>query len=266
MSGRVYYASKHRVIKEPLSTVRIDTAQNVAIDYEIASVGDRVTAALLDGAIIFAAYMVAFALVGLVELQNPGTDWAIFVFLVPLLLYHLLSETFLNGQSIGKRIMKVRVVRLDGTPAGFGAYLMRWLLRIVEITICYGSIALVTIVINGRGQRLGDMAAGTCVVKVKKRTRLSDTIYANVADDAEPTFPEVARLDDADVAVARDVLAAVRDARRSPAIKRLAENAAAGISTKMGVTVDGSAVRFLRTVVDDYNRVSRRTSWDPDAR
>lgn len=240
-----------------MSTVRIDTAQNVAIDYEIASVGDRVVSSIIDGVIIFAAYMVAFALVGLVEFENPGTDWAIYVFVVPLLLYHLLCETLLNGQSIGKRIMKVRVVRLDGSPAGFGAYFLRWLLRIVEITICYGSIALVTIVINGRGQRLGDMAAGTCVVKVKKRTRLSDTIYASVADDDEPTYPQVSRLEDADVAVARDVLAAVRDARRSTAINRLADNAATALAHKMGVRVEGPSIRFLRTVVDDYNRASR---------
>ncbi len=102
---------------------------------------------------------------------------AYFVILfLPLFFYHLLCETYLNGQSFGKKIMKMRVVKLDGTQAGIGSYFLRWILAPIDIYFTYGSVGLVTMIVNGKGQRLGDLAAHTTVVKLKAETKLDDTI------------------------------------------------------------------------------------------
>ncbi len=242
-----------------MSTVRIDTAQNVAIEYEIASVGDRIIAAILDSVIVASVFLIILLSMS-IALPAQVTEWVYLVAFVPAAFYHLLCETLMNGQSIGKRIMKIRVVQTDGSEARFGSYFLRWLLRFVEITICYGSIALVTAVVNRKGQRLGDLAAGTCVIKVKQRTRLVDTIYSELESAAEgPVYPQVARLSDEEVGIAREVIAATNSARRSPEINRIAGAAALKLSSRMGVEIQGSPLGFLRTVVQDYNRINGAT-------
>ena len=238
-----------------MTTVRIDTAQNVSIEYEVASIGDRIVAAMLDGTIVAATVLFLVLLVSSVDTGSID-QWLYVSLFVPAALYHLLCEMLMSGQSLGKRLMKIKVVRIDGSEAGFGNYLLRWLLRFVEITICYGGIALVTVIINGKGQRLGDIAAGTCVIKIKQRTRLSDTIYADIEDAQAPVFPQVAQLRDEEVAIARDVIAATRKARRSTELNRIADQAALKLATRMGVEYDGHALRFLHTVVRDYNRIN----------
>jgi uncharacterized RDD family membrane protein YckC len=214
---------------------------------------------MLDGVIVASTVLLVALVVSSVDIGAPG-DWLYFILFVPAALYHLLCELLMNGQSVGKRLVKIKVVRIDGSEASFGNYLLRWLLRFIEITVCYGSIALVAVIINGRGQRIGDIAAGTCVIKVKQRTRLSDTIYADVALSEAPVYPQVAHLRDDEVAVARDVIAATRESRRSTELNRIAETAASKLARRMGVEFEGPALRFLQTVVQDYNRINGANS------
>ncbi|MDQ2772674.1 MAG: RDD family protein, partial [Bacteroidota bacterium] len=110
-----------------MSTIRIQTAQNVTLEYEIASAGERILAALIDYG-LYAVWFVAFAL-----LQNnyhfaPDGRAGLVVMYLPTTFYMLACEVFFNGQTLGKRARDLRVVRLDGTRAGLGDYLLRWLL------------------------------------------------------------------------------------------------------------------------------------------
>ena len=148
-----------------MQSVEVRTAQNVKIRYEAASIGDRIVAFFLDGIVLVAITVGLSGLVSSMEATLP-VSVSVLLFL-PLMMYHLLMEVFFNGQSIGKKTLNIKVVKLDGSRPSLGAYVIRWLFRILEITTFTGVLALIVILVNGKGQRLGDIAAGTTVVKIR---------------------------------------------------------------------------------------------------
>jgi len=251
-----------------MSQVQIDTAQNVSLDVEVAGLGDRLIAAIIDYAIlmayglfmIFLLFGVVAALVEGESVPSSGGDSGeafaflfLFILFSPIFFYFLLCEIFMDGQSIGKRYMQIKVTNLDGTPASIGSYLIRWLLRIVDVTIGSGVVAVTCILVTGTGQRLGDLAAGTTVVKHKtQRTALDDVALDDVDPDYVPQFDEVRRLSDDDVKTAQDVLDALKYQSRSTETENLGRRVKCVLERKMGVTSDLSPREFLDTIIRDY--------------
>src|SRR5690606_39594735 len=92
-----------------------------------------------------------------------------FIIFSPIIFYTLVCESLMSGQTIGKKIMKIRVIKIDGYQASFGDYLVRWLFRVVEIVIFQGVIAVMAIIFSGKNQRLGDTVSGTAVVSLKNK-------------------------------------------------------------------------------------------------
>ena len=148
-----------------MQTVRVRTTQNVFIDYPVASIGDRILAYLIDR-IILILYSVAViaALLNLDARAYGISGWSLLGF--PWMFYNLLFEIFMNGQTPGKQVMKTKVVRLNGTPPTIGDYLLRWIFSFIDFYILSGALAVVIIAMGGKGQRLGDIVAGTSVVKL----------------------------------------------------------------------------------------------------
>src|SRR5690606_34920667 len=99
------------------------------------------------------------------------------LFYLPVIFYHLLCEVFMDGQTFGKKAIDIKVVKLDGSQPSVGSYFLRWLLQIVDLPF-FGAIGIITILVNGKGQRVGDLAAGTTVISLKHRTGIKDTILA----------------------------------------------------------------------------------------
>jgi uncharacterized RDD family membrane protein YckC len=159
-----------------MDNFQIETAQNIGIHQNVAGIGDRILAFLLDLAIIIAyIILTSFAIAGL-GLEG-GSLWVYYLVIgLPVFLYYLVWETFNRGQSPGKAAMKLRVVKLDGSRPQFSQYIIRWLLRIVDISLSSGGVAVVTILFSGKGQRLGDLAAGTTVISEKKKVSISHTL------------------------------------------------------------------------------------------
>ncbi|MDB5033470.1 MAG: hypothetical protein JWQ98_711 [Chlorobi bacterium] len=233
--------------------VQIQTTQNVDIEYEVANIAERIGAWAIDALILFGYAVIIFAITSSLARtssigEGPVTIMTV-IFALPYLFYELLCEIFMNGQSFGKKVFKLKVVKLDGSQPEIGGYFLRWLLRIADIWIAFGTVAVVTILFNGKGQRLGDLAAGTSVVKIKPAVTLSDTILANVADDYVPTYPQVMELKDEDIAVIMEVLTS-REYRDDPTIVRALVTR---IQDTIGVTSELTPKKFLRTVVKDYN-------------
>ena len=165
---------------------------------------------------------------------------------------------FLDGQSIGKKLRHLKVVRLDGEPPTLGNYLVRWLLRFVDVTLSSGVAAVLSILVTPYGQRLGDLAAGTTVVKTTARARLEDTVFKHVDDGYTLVFPQVEQLSPADVATARDVVQALVEDTTSRTTVQLGAKMKHALERKMGVASDLPPVVFLRTVIKDYNHVRGR--------
>jgi uncharacterized RDD family membrane protein YckC len=238
-----------------MDKVQIDTTQNVKIDYEIAGIGDRIFAALIDflvlagyaiGLIIFISFLpqdIRMGDVGVIALP-------VIIFL-PYLFYDLVCEIFLEGQSIGKKAMKIKVAKLDGSQPRLGDYLLRWLLRFIDVSILSGAVAIFTIIINGKGQRLGDIAAGTTVVRLKSKVKIEDTILTNLKADYQPHFSQVSLLSDRDIAIIKKVLNThIEDPKMA---NHAAYKTKKAIENKMGIKSDLMAETFLETVLQDYN-------------
>ena len=225
-------------------SVAIQTSQNVLLEYEPASLGDRILATLIDYLVFFGWLLLTIMLpVAVLHLKVSTFYYALVVFL-PILTYDLLCEWLLNGQSLGKIAMNIRVVMLDGSQPGLGAYLLRWLMRLVDTAIMTGLIAMITIAVNGRGQRLGDIAAGTTVVKLTHKVSLQQLLYQPLPDGYEVIFPEAGQLLDRDIQIIRDVL--------SRGDEGVVQRTADKVKSVLGAQSMQPARRFLETIVTDH--------------
>ncbi len=236
-----------------MQKVQIQTAQNVFIDYPVASLGDRILAFLLDGAIVVVYFI---SVTWLMAKVNVDAIWLIITAYLPVFFYHLISELVTNGQSIGKIQLKIRVVKLDGSAPGLGSYLLRWMLRFIDIHLFSAAIAILMIVIGGKGQRLGDLAAGTTVIKLRPITNVAgkDVIKVMQEDTYDPVFKEVTQLNDRDIEVVKEALKVNREyANITPAF-RTSEK----IQELLKIETDMPPIKFLYTVVKDYAYLTSR--------
>jgi uncharacterized RDD family membrane protein YckC len=134
----------------------IETANNVQISLKPASVGHRLVAYVIDILIVFLfVFLVSFSM-GMIGYGGFSYIVIMIIIFFPLFFYNLLMEIFNKGRSLGKMIMKLQVVREDGQSPTIGNYLLRWLLRPID-NFFYGSVAIITIVVSKKGQRLGDI-------------------------------------------------------------------------------------------------------------
>ncbi len=223
----------------------------------IASVGERIVAAIIDVLIMVGYFFAVFFLfIWLLE----ATDGSAFyfpvaygvIFFLPLFFYHLLCETFLNGQSFGKKIMKMRVVKLDGSQAGIGSFFLRWILAPIDYFL-YGAVGIVTMIVNGKGQRLGDLAAHTTVVKLKSEAKLDDTILRATPVNYEVKFPQVSALTDKDISIVKAVLDMNYKNPDVMMYEDMLQKAKEAVEKKTGITTTMRPITFLDTVLKDYN-------------
>ncbi|MCW5898408.1 MAG: RDD family protein [Flavobacteriales bacterium] len=229
-----------------MDEVGIESAQNVVLSHEVAPLGDRIWAWVIDKLVIFAWSITWIFILGISG--APEGVWAVVFFLLVLLpyfFYHLICELVLDGKSIGKIHRKIRVARMDGGKPRLGQYLLRWVLRLIDGFYLLG---FVVILVNGKGQRLGDIAAGTTVVSLKPRLRLRDTLMAEVEPEHRVRFPGAIRLSDAQARMVRDVLHNTQGDRWA-----LMEELASKVRRIVGDEGSGlKAMEFLQAVLADH--------------
>jgi uncharacterized RDD family membrane protein YckC len=243
--------------------VGIETTQHVQLNYEPAGVGERILAFFLDAFFIGVYYFVVIWIWGYAnDLGNTSQQsmkesvWLLYGILVlPLMLYHLISEVVSNGYSFGKKIVGIRVVKIDGTRATLSGYLLRWLFRLIEITMTSGVLAFIAIIMNGRGQRIGDILGKTCVIKERKKVNLDQTLFSRVSDAYEPRFKQVAELNDKDIRIIKEVL----DSRVHYEYDNwflMLQKTRKKIEDRLGISDHGMrGEEFLETVIKDYNAI-----------
>ena len=232
-----------------MDNFQIETAQNVNIIQNVADVGDRILAYLIDS-LILAAYVIVIVIVfSQLSIFDDHYMIAAMTIGLPLFLYHLLWEMFWDGRSPGKAVMKLRVVKLDGTKPAFSNYLIRWLFRAIDLSISSGAIALFTILLNGKGQRIGDIAATTTVITEKKTISLAQTILTKIPDDYVPKYPQVTVFKDSEMQTIKTLFNQARYNGNHHVILRLSDR----VSKVMEVTFDEKPVVFLDKVIKDYN-------------
>lgn len=228
---------------------QIETAQNVGINQNVASIGDRMFGYLIDSAVILLYAIAAILLLVSLDL-DPGDAWAIYLLVsLPAFLYYVLLETFLNGQTLGKMLMKTRVVKLDGSKPSFANYFVRWILRIVDVALTSGGAAAITILLKGNGQRIGDIAAGTTVISEKQHLTIEHTLIKDIPIDYVPTYSQVTLLNDTDMQTIKNLYDdAIRNGNHNIIV-----NLHHRLLKVMAIETTEKPVDFVAKVIKDYN-------------
>ncbi|UOE50168.1 RDD family protein [Mucilaginibacter sp. SMC90] len=237
-----------------MQTITVHTTQNIDIDYEIAGLGERIVARIIDYAIFIAFYFIfIFLIVG----KMPETALIIcgIIMAVIFVFYDLACETLLNGQSVGKRIMKIRVISLNGSRPRFGQYLLRWLMRMVDFGITLNLGALLCALVTENGQRIGDVVAGTAMVKTHPRTKIDSLTFRPSDDDYEPAFKEVVELNDNDVRLIADVIHNYMKTYNAVVVYNMALKLKEHLKIS-ALPPDMNDLQFLQAIVKDYSHVS----------
>lgn len=235
-----------------MDNFQIETAQNVSIYQNVAGIGDRILAYLIDALIIAAYWIFTIFILALLDMDttDPSDIWTYFMLIgLPSFLYFLFFETFWDGKTPGKSAMKLKVVKLDGSKPGFGSYFVRWIMRLVDISLTSGGIAIVAILMSDKGQRLGDMAAGTTVISQKKKANLKQTILVDIPVNYIPTYPQVTVFTDRDMQTIKTTYANAKRNGNHNVIVKLADK----LKTMMDIEPEEKPIHFIDRVIADYN-------------
>ncbi|MEN8816782.1 MAG: RDD family protein [Nonlabens sp.] len=238
-----------------MSNTAINTAQNVNIEYEFAGVGKRMIAFLLDF-VVLAIYIIVMSLtvykaIGLFDSNNVlGIKE---LSLLPIFCYSLTLHLIFNGRTVGKFIMGIKVVKEDGSPANLSDFLVRWILRLIDIVLFFGTVGVVTILFSEKKQRLGDIAAKTIVINTKKSTKISHTILEELDPNYQPQFQNAYILSDAVVNEIKDIYRLAGESRDYMTLRELRNRVEQLLNTQSDLR-DGA---FIRTVLKDYTYLTQ---------
>ena len=231
----------------------IITGQYVRINQKSATLGDRILALLIDFIILFGYiagcnYLLTNILRHVINREIFYLLIIIFMMIIPTV-YFLLFELFYNGQTIGKKVMRIRVVKVDSTPPHFSDYLLRWVLFPVDVLMT-GGLGAVFILCTKKSQRLGDLAAGTMIIREQnfKNLQISLDEFIYTDDNYEPTFNIAEDLSLEQINVISRTLDQIKNRN-----ERIATLAAKVRNTlHITSTTDMNDEEFLKTIVRDY--------------
>ncbi|MFD2550573.1 RDD family protein [Bizionia sediminis] len=235
-----------------MSRIAINTAQNVNLDYKLIGLGERMVAFLIDGLILIAYLTVMENLVAISDIftTDSWTRGGVLGLLsLPAFFYSLLCHILFGGQTVGKKIMKIKVVRLDGAPTQWYNLLVRWMLRLIDIWLFFASIGVMSILLSNKKQRVGDAAAGTVVISAKQQQRISSTILEELATDYQPVFKNVTGLSDKDVRIIKEAFLIAKRTNDFKTLTLLRTK----ICQVLQIETDMFDKEFIETVLKDYN-------------
>lgn len=236
-----------------MNTISITTAQNISLEYELGSLGDRIVGYIIDF-LILAAYAIIITLIISNTTLFKGSNWLVFMLYLPIFFYSLVSELLMNGQSVGKRVMAIKVISISGEQPSLSQYLIRWLFRAIDFYLISPLIGLITVAVSYRKQRLGDMVAGTVVIKTKMRTTFGHTIYAPAEHPQyEVAYPEVIHLKDSDIQLVKEVMQAAQRGANAYLLLQTQQK----IEQVLNIhSREQEPVYFLQKVLTDYNHLT----------
>jgi len=219
----------------------IVTGQYVRIHQTPASVGERMLAQIIDW-VIQLGYIVLWVYIS----PHLSALQAILLVVLPVMFYCPLCEIFTGGQTLGKRLVKLRVIMADGTLPSLSAFLLRWLLMIADGPTL-GCIGVLVMILNRNNQRFGDMAAGTLVVKLQSYSKIQVSLdeYDYLTEGYRPTYPQASDLSLEQI----DVITRALDSEQPERITQLSQKVQQLLSITRREPSDDS---FLRRILRDY--------------
>ncbi|MCI4666725.1 MAG: RDD family protein [Bacteroidia bacterium] len=265
-----------------MNTISIPTTQNIELEYPVAGVQERLLSGFID-AVVLGAYILGFHYIfqrlAIIDYsqefwEDELDSWQVLYYLcwLPAMFYSLIAESVFRGQTLGKLLTRTRTIHLNGNMPDTASYFLRWLFKLIDVwfftgfsafavytgnfalgfalfVIFSGWIGILVITIAKNNQRLGDLVAGTTVIKLKLVTTFLDTIYVETSDAYKVVFPEIRSLSDRDVSILKTVLDVGLKNKNPVLLNKLANKVkdVAGIESKM------PNQQFLETILADYN-------------
>lgn len=240
--------------------IEIKTAQNVLLEYELASLRDRIVAFLLDqlciSIVIFIFSLIFFSLFSFYGYME--TVGSIFLFCV-FLFYSLLFEVFNQGQSLGKKVMRIRVIKTTGEKANFYDYAGRWVFRMIDIWFSLGAIASMLIASSAKAQRIGDIASSTAVIKLVPGVRLylNDILKIQSRETYQPVYVQAKQLAEEDVILIKSTIDRFKKYNNDAHVDAVIQLTARVKSILEIRDHTPDDVRFLQTIINDYIVLTR---------
>jgi uncharacterized RDD family membrane protein YckC len=247
----------------------IDTPEHVEFGYEIAGIGSRVLAALIDMALVGVILtFLTLVAANVLRLSEPGVAIIVSAAALFVIAYYIIFERLWVGQSPGKRALGIRVVQSEGRPVTMAGSIIRNFIRLIDFFPSFYGIGTISMFMDRRIRRLGDLAAGTLVVQDRQRVTLESLVNAQPPifaaqpdqqvseENAQPILPNLHALGAEDLALVNDFLAQ-RDGLDLPRRQYLANQLAYGLFVRLGYSVPGDPEQFIVRVASDYARINR---------
>lgn len=267
-----------------MSTINVETAFNIELEFTTAPTKRRLLAVLIDMVLLLVyiifVYRFVFVFFDLARVMN----YALMMTTISILpfFYFPLAELLLNGQTIGKRIMRIKVISLDGNEASLSQFLLRWLIGFgnysvfllpyivanssleILIMLVFFLLSLclfylpdfLSINISKYNQRLADIAAGTLVIDLDKKMDFSNTIFQEIkSEKLEAKYPQVMKLSDKDINGIKNLLA--KNAKKQDWVY------VASIVSKICKVLNIESrteddLAFLEQLLQDYNYLTQK--------
>lgn len=263
-----------------MKSLEFESAQNVKIEYEFASSIQRSVAALLDG-LLLGLYIILL----LIVLDSAQVERfmlvELFLLKIPWILYHPVLEYLTQGQTLGKFIMGIRVVTYTGERPGLREIFTRWIFKgyfiwiatsfnvffmgvsqvfaFGLIQICIGFIGFLLVSLSKKHQRLGDVMAGTVVIKNASSIRytLKDVLSIKNQENYRPEYPNAVRFTDEDMLLIKNTIKRIRK-NPNPETKKFAIALANKSAELLGLEeVPKKRMQFLQKLLQDYVVLTR---------
>ena len=191
---------------QPPDSISVHTPDNVSVGFATAGLGTRLAAQLIDNLLaLFIAYVVVLVYTAIASTASsvPGATFAVqgavAAFFFVYFGYFLVSEAVSGGGTAGKAALGLRVMRLDGSAPDFVAILIRNVIRVLDVVLFSIGVGLLIMFFHPQSRRLGDIAAGTVVVRERTPVTLATavappTLFISRTPDAGPPVDGIDRL------------------------------------------------------------------------
>jgi len=254
-----------------MQTIKIRTSQNIEIDYEVASLGDRILGRIVDMGVLLGIFYVFYIILIITFLGSGGLYKGLssmgkgiqvtliviaVIYFIAYLFYDLVCEVFFNGQSIGKYAIKMKVVSLNGSRPTLGQFVIRWVFRLLDFGITFSICAIIAVAVSKKKQRIGDLMAGTTVIKTIPVATLNELYFSAPEDDYEPIFNQVNNLSDNDISLIIEVINNFKETGNNVVVFDMAQKVKQHLSIENPKGMNDFIL--LQTVVKDYTYLTSR--------